>query len=397
MTSGSDQTLSDIRLGGGFTRLRVDRLLGLVIGGVCIVFGIQAAVASAGSVENGKWHLPLVIVVFSALGLFIVTGILGRGFRFASGLFVFVYIAVLVVWLNVSTTEGIRAEAQPWIWYLVNIATVGASIAFRPWIGIAFTVALPIAYAAVRITQGEGAPDFWVSNIADNSFSLIFGLVITMLVVVFRSVADGVDTARSKALETYGAAAAAEAADQERVAIAALMHDSVLSALIAAERADSPRERELSVAMASDALAGLANAESEHVTGSEAPVSAVQITRSLERAAAVFGLELEIAEPAPFTVPDRVARAITLAATQAIANAVQHAGAVGLGVTVESGPEGIEVVVRDGGPGIEDVGGIPDDRLGLRGSIFARMAAVGGVAELTTRRGDTRVTMRWHR
>ncbi len=69
------------------------------------------------------------------------------------------------------------------------------------------------------------------------SFALILGGMLTTLGVVFRSVAANVDETRARAVESYADAAAADAAEQERVAVAALMHDSVLAALIAAERA----------------------------------------------------------------------------------------------------------------------------------------------------------------
>src|SRR5690606_1430138 len=95
----------------------------------------------------------------------------------------------------------------------------------------------------------------------DVSFTLILGVVLLALAWLFRSVASGVDQARSEAVASYAAAAAELAAEEERVAVAALMHDSVLAALITAERADSERERELAVVMAREALTRLANTE----------------------------------------------------------------------------------------------------------------------------------------
>lgn len=386
-----------MRLGEGFTRLRVERLLGLSMGLACIVFGVQAALTATAPPETGAWHIPLLIIAFGALAVLVVTGIIGRGFRFAAGLYACAYIVVLIIWLFAGTHNGVNPVHQAWIWYLVNIATIGAAIAFPFWVGFAFTVLLPVAYAGVRIAQGNGASEFWIANIADNSFSLFFGLVLFVLVWILRTVADGVDRTRLAALEAYGHAAAQDAADQERVAIAALMHDSVLSALLAAERAESQRERQLATAMAKDALSGLANAETSNVTGTDEPVSARVLARSIADAAASSGLTLHIETPEDYAVPDSVARAMQLAATQAIMNSVQHANAVGLSVSVHAEEDGCTIVVHDDGPGIDNVAQIPEDRLGLRGSIFARMAAVGGVAELETQRGGTTITLRWRR
>src|SRR5690606_12025060 len=100
---------------------------------------------------------------------------------------------------------------------------------------------------------------------------------------VFRAIAVGVDEVRTRAVASYAAAAAADATEQERVAVAALMHDSVLAALIAAERARSPRERALAVGMAREALTRLANTDSTEEQGSDAPVAVETIADALER------------------------------------------------------------------------------------------------------------------
>ncbi|WP_455133381.1 ATP-binding protein [Microbacterium aurum] len=95
-------------------------------------------------------------------------------------------------------------------------------------------------------------------------------------------------------------------------------------------------------------------------------------------------------------LPGRVARALVLAATQAIANAVQHAGAAGLQVTVQARAAGIRVRIADAGGGF-DPAAIPEDRLGIRGSIVARTAAVGGRARVQTTASGTVVTLEWGR
>ena len=83
-----------------------------------------------------------------------------------------------------------------------------------------------------------------------------------------------------------------------------------------------------------------------------------------------------------------------LAATQAIANALQHAGGAGLTVSVEASGDFVHVEVRDLGEGF-DLDDVPDDRLGIRASIFARVAAVGGSADIDTGRHGTTVRLDW--
>nr|WP_253941300.1 ATP-binding protein [Microbacterium sp. SYP-A9085] len=132
--------------------------------------------------------------------------------------------------------------------------------------------------------------------------------------------------------------------------------------------------------------------------GSEAPVAADTIAREIETSAAELGhpLRVERVHTTDVRLPGVVARALTLAAAQAIANAIQHAGAAGLRVSVacEADPVQVAVRVRDGGPGF-DLHAIPDDRLGIRGSIIARVAAVGGRASIDSSPDGTQVTLEW--
>jgi signal transduction histidine kinase len=93
-------------------------------------------------------------------------------------------------------------------------------------------------------------------------------------------------------------------------------------------------------------------------------------------------------------VPGRVARALTLAATQGVANALQHAGGDGLSVRIEAGDSAVRIEVRDTGEGF-DLEGVPGDRLGIRASIIARVAAIGGSANIATGGDGTTVRLAW--
>ncbi len=229
------------------------------------------------------------------------------------------------------------------------------------------------------------------------SFALILGGVILALGWVFRSVAANVDETRARAVASYARAAAEDAAEQERVAVAALMHDSVLAALIAAERSDTPRERTLAVAMAREALTRLANTEQEAREGSDEPRAVDGLADDIEAGARELGVDLTVERALPdagLMVPGRVARALTLAAMQAVANALQHAAGAGLVVRVSGADSALSIEVRDDGEGF-DLDAVPDDRLGIRASIIARVAAVGGTTDLETGADGTVVRLAW--
>ena len=382
---------------GSFTRTRVERIISLVAGFGSLALGTQAFLIALGPPDEAPgWHDPLVIVVFAPLAVMILACLIGRGVRFTAGAFAFIYLAALGVWPFATTGTDVPTE-EPWIWYLVNIATLAAVLAFPLPLQVVFTALAPLMFGLVFLIQGEFARDIWIAVGLDVSFALILGGVILALGWLFRSVAANVDETRARAVSSYAAAAAADAAEQERVAVAALMHDSVLAALIAAERADTPRERALAAAMAREALTRLANTEQEAEEGSDEPVDVDAIAGGIESGARDLGAELLVDRSIgqhPPLVPGRVARALVLATMQGIANALQHADGEGLAVRLEAGDADVRIQVRDTGRGF-DVDEVPDDRLGIRASIIARVAAIGGSARIDSGAEGTTVRLEW--
>lgn len=383
-----------------FTRARVARFTTLAVGAGCIALGAHALLTALGSTEEqSDWRTALMVVVFVPLAAMIVACLIGRGVHLAAGTFAVAYPLALLAWPLATAGTAPSAESGPWIWLLLNVATVAAVLSFPLPLQIAWIVLVPVQYGVVRLAQGAFAPGFWAPIVLDVIYAIILGAVLLTLDRVYRAVATRVDQARVEAVASYAAAAAADAAERERVAVAALMHDSVLAALIAAERADSPRERALAVAMAREALTRLANAEQDAGEGPDAPVAVRELAERLEEGAREVGVELHVARTLAdedLTIPGRVGRALVLAATQAVANAVEHAASAGLEVTLadSASPGGIVLVVRDRGSGF-DLATVPDDRLGIRASIYARVAAVGGLARVAPTSDGTRVTLEW--
>lgn len=381
-----------------FTSKRIERILAIVVAIGAGFIGVQALVNALRSmpIEHVP-HLIVMLIVFGPLVVMLVCCVVGRGVRVASGAFAIVYVIALAAWPNIVDAGAATSTARPWIFFLVNVAVVASMLAFPLRVQYAWAVAVPVVYGYVLLVEGGFAPDFWVVVGFDVAFALILGSIIVSLGWMFRSVAAGVDDARGRTVAAYAGAAAAAAAEEERMAMSALMHDSVLAALIAAERADGDRARELAVAMAREALTRLANTEAAVAQeGSDAPVAPAQIVVELRRALSELGVDAVVEESGSGPeIPGRVARAVVLAARQAIGNAVTHAGGRGLHVLVDTGEgEGIRVVVSDTGPGfvLDEIG---EDRLGIRASILARMAGVAGTAAVASDSSGTSVTLEW--
>ncbi|WP_282847892.1 ATP-binding protein [Microbacterium oxydans] len=383
-----------------FTGKRMERILAIVVAIGSAVLGAQALVSAMASLsEADPAHVVALCVVFVPLLAMLVACLIGRGVRTFSGIFAVVYVLVLAAWPTIVDPSDKGAGEQPWIFFLVNVGVVAAMLAFPLALQFVWAAGVPFVYGYVRLVQGEFSRDFWVTTAFDVSFTLILGVVIVSLGWMFRSVAAGVDEARGQAVASYSTAAAAAAAEEERAAMSALMHDSVLAALIAAERAEGDRARELAVAMAREALTRLANTEAAVAQeGSDEPVGTVQIVVELRRALSELGADAIVEERGGIgLIPGRAARALVLAARQAIGNAVSHAGGRGLHIIVEGhGDEGIGVTISDTGPGF-DVESIGADRLGIRASIFARMAGVAGTADILSDGHGTTVVLGWER
>ena len=383
-----------------FTRARVERFTSLAVGAGSIALGVHSLLTALGSTDElPQWRTILMVVVFVPLAAMIVGCIVGRAVRLTAGVFAVAYPLALLAWpLAVAGTPTSPSEG-PWIWLLLNVATVAAVLSFPLPLKLVWTVMVPVEYGIVRWAQFDFAADAAAPVGLDVIYAIILGAVLLTLDRVYRAVATDVDEARAEAVASYAAAAAADAAERERIAVAALMHDSVLAALIAAERAETPRERALAVAMAREALTRLANTEQDAGEGPDAPVSVHELIERLQRAAQEVGVDLEVGRSLTddaVTVPGRVGRALVLAATQAVANAVEHAASAGLLVTVDDGTQrgGIRITVRDAGTGF-DLGAVPDDRLGIRASIYARVAAVGGRAHVSPTDEGTSVVLEW--
>lgn len=383
-----------------FTGKRMERILAIVVAIGSAVLGAQALIAAMNGLSQADTaHVVMLFVVFVPLAAMLVACVSGRGVRIFAGIFAVVYVLALAAWPTVVDPSDKGAGDQPWIFFLVNVGVVAAMLAFPLRVQVAWAVGMPFVYGYVRLVQGEFSRDFWVTTAFDVSFTLILGVVIVSLGWMFRSVAAGVDEARGQAVSSYSTAAAAAAAEEERAAMSALMHDSVLAALIAAERAESERAKELAVAMAREALTRLANTEAAVAQeGSDEPVGTAQIVVELRRALSEFGADAIVEERGGIgLIPGRAARALVLAARQAVGNSVTHANGRGLHIIAEGhGDEGIGVTVSDTGPGF-DVQAIGADRLGIRASIFARMAGVAGTADVHSDEHGTTVTLGWER
>ncbi|MDT0304425.1 PspC domain-containing protein [Streptomonospora wellingtoniae] len=180
---------------------------------------------------------------------------------------------------------------------------------------------------------------------------------------------------------------------QERAELAAHIHDSVLHTLtLIQRRAEDPREVQRLARVQERALRSWLY---QRPADAETTVKA-----ALERVAAeveeAHGVPIEVVCVGDGPIDDGV-HAELRAAREAMVNASKYAGSDSISVFGEVEPEEVLVFVRDRGAGF-DLDAVPEDRMGVRGSILGRMERHGGNARIRTAPGEgTEVQLRMPR
>ena len=171
---------------------------------------------------------------------------------------------------------------------------------------------------------------------------------------------------------------------EERAAVAAHLHDSVLQTLALIQRhADEPQavnrlarsqERELRAWLYDPAVVREGGTWAGLVAGM---VSGVEADHALLVDPVVVG-------DAPI---DEALAALGAATREALVNAAKHSGATSADLYTEVTSERVSVFVRDRGKGF-DPATVPDDRRGLRDSVSGRLARLGGTADIRSAPGE---------
>ncbi|MFV2196217.1 PspC domain-containing protein [Nocardiopsis sp. LOL_012] len=179
----------------------------------------------------------------------------------------------------------------------------------------------------------------------------------------------------------------------ERAELAAHIHDSVLHTLtLIQRRAEDPREVQRLARVQERALRSWLY---------QRPADAeTTVSPGLERVAAEVeeehGVPIEVVCVGDCDIDDGLA-AMLRAAREAMVNAAKYAGSDHISVFGEVEAEEVLVFVRDRGTGF-DLDTVPDDRMGVRGSIIGRMERHGGAARIRTAPGEgTEVQLRMPR
>ncbi|WP_375406756.1 sensor histidine kinase [uncultured Amnibacterium sp.] len=282
--------------------------------------------------------------------------------------------------------------STPWLLGLSCIVfsciAIGVQHAGRAVAGCAFIIVGVLTAYAGRVMTSHLVID--VLGLTAVAIGLVFG------VRALRQRADAADDAQTAANERFDTARRAAALEEERTRTDALLHDSVLNALLGAA---SGHEDEQRIALSAESALRVLSA-----TGDGPAVRGVH--ERFEHAIAAVEhelapmrelVQLDLTAAHGVELPTRVADTLVAAMLQALSNSIKHAGpmAARIARAVPTGDGGIRLTVRDNGQGF-DVADIAPERLGVRVSIIDRVRLVGGSAEIRSAPGTgTTVVLEW--
>jgi signal transduction histidine kinase len=368
-----------------------------VLGGL---YGLQALPFVVAQLPEMRplWNALVVPAVLLSIAAAFTAAITRRLMRTTAIVVAVVYLFALQTW-PLAVLHADRAVSENfWLFYMLAVAIAEAAIGFDLIVATTYCVVVPIIYGLIRLTPaGGGLP--MMQAVLDAAYGIILGGIVVAVVTMLRHAAANVDSAQALALTRYSHAVRQHATEVERVQVDSIVHDSVLTTLLSAARADTPQAKVLAANMAENAIGHLREAALV-APDDGSTVTHAALAKRVTDAAGIIGGQFEIrlkhveARPMPVLAAD----AVYSAAVQAMVNCLQHAGdrEVNRWLSVRGLPNSaIEIEVGDTGAGF-DLESVPKERLGLRVSILERIAGAGGVASIDTAPGEgTIVTILW--
>lgn len=343
------------------------RAIGLVLVGV---FGVLATPAGA---------LPL---GYALLGLAVAGGVAdfragrtGRGMRMA---FVLAVVRVGAICATQQWTAPVPGELNQWALNALTITAITLQWEWRP------SVTVPALAGLLALSL----PALGSDDSATTVLRVVIESVLARLafLLLLRS-ARQVDRLRERQVRLEREESLASARHRHEREYLALLHDTASATFLML----ASRGVDVDPAQAAE----YARRDLAILTGPEFDDGLVAVESSLRPVVEQSSLEVDARWGRVPLVPVSVALALVRAVREALVNVERHAGVRAVALRVTDEDAGVVVTVTDVGRGF-DPDAVASHRHGIRGSLIARMAAVGGSAVVTSAPGaGTTVRLAW--
>ncbi|MFD4295331.1 sensor histidine kinase [Rhodococcus sp. NPDC058505] len=297
----------------------------------------------------------------------------------------------MVAWHGPDLTDG----QGVWLSAFPGVASLAAVAAWRPVVAFGHMI---IASAGVQIFNALARdPRMTSPLIPDIAFSIMFCTLFVGAAVMALRTGRVLDSTLDATHAAAAAAAARHARTVERARFDAMIHDGVMSTLLAASRQGTTPSL--------SAQAERTLRQFDALRAGPAPDDRFDVTEIVSHLRTATGdvddhIDLDVRR-APghhtLTMPAEAARAVGAALAESLRNSVRHADpGAERGVTVTVGGRSLTVEVSDSGPGF-DPKTVPAHRLGLAVSILGRMRQLPGGSAAIDSQPDagTRVRLSW--
>lgn len=296
------------------------------------------------------------------------------------------FVGILLWPLMVAPGQQLAAHDNPWFWWMLAIAGLNAFGAYKPLQASIAVVGLHLAWFLLLQLPIYGGRDWFVAA-QDTLLAFFFSTLLGALLVALRLQAFKLDRAIANRVSAAIRTATVQAEEAERDRLNALIHDSVLTTLLLAANAKSKNEVDAASALASSALARIADAGVEK----DSPdVSVTPFFNALAGSATSIApdLDVSIEVQSEFTLPGDVAESVLEATIQSVTNSLQHAGpnVSRRNLRLSSRGRSIKIVIEDDGRGFREAR-VPRSRLGIRLSVRKRIETVGGSVKINSEPG----------
>ena len=377
---------------------RVNQLLGGVYSFVLVAITVEALV-------NGQSQLqylnPLVFYSSAAALLVLVIGFLVSHWIYRlewlwPKLIALNALVLLATWpLHFDSSASLPDSFKPWVWWLLGVSAIAAGASFKFWFGVSYIASVSVGWYLLRTSESGGSGEA-ILALQDSLHLLILSAIGTSMILVLRWQAAKVDFANEKSISSGVESAQREALDLERSRLDALVHDSVLTTLLVASKAQTPEQIESARSSANQALkklelARLPTIATETVTLVSFFGALSQRVKDLSKD---FDTSIEKVNDLPLSAS--VADALTEATLQAVDNSIKHSGsATKKRVLLQGQGRGLKIVVSDNGRGFRPAK-ISRSRAGIRTSIIDRVKNLGGRVFINSAPGKgTDIVFEW--
>lgn len=319
-----------------------------------------------------------------------------RGVRALAGIYAVIVLVGHVTW-PYAWTDARAAASPPTLTLLLGLGVICMGIALSSAVAVLYAVVSAVAYVAVSLTPSGGSlrpVDAVQGALAFVVQPLLVWLILQFVRQAVASFDEHLAQRRDESTET----AVDRALSDERLRLDAIIHDEVLTTLVAAARG-SDRDQKVAE-LASHALATLQREASGDPM--DAPVSADQFVRLIKDVSTSVCPTAEVNAEIPaasLTIEPAVVRELLRATREAVLNAERHAQASSVQVDVWVAATlrrlQVRIVVADDGVGF-DANAVLPSRLGLRLAVIGRLEALGGRAAVSSVPGrGTDVRLMW--